>query len=253
MKKRKWLLLLLTVLLSAYVMLYYASVSPYGPVTAKERIPFTYGWSPSYDYFSLPPFPGQPLAIDWNGYLRPFFNPIHQIDRVIRKDLWMTSGEKEAEIYRASEPLTPFTYDMAVVRVLSEPPPVKSGRRSDRLDLFGFDDGLRYHSFTNCTTANWKQNYFEMSKVLISKAELLNLDAASLQQALGLILEHSEDRIAYLPVSVHRAVFKGRLSWIIRVKWEYPSEDAAPRGLGHIRHFIFDQQNFELLDFKTCN
>ena len=199
MKKRKWLLLLLASLLTAYVVLYYVGVSPYGPVTAKVRIPCTYGWSPSYDYLPLPLLPGQPIARDWNDCLRPFFNPIHQIDRVIRKDWWMTSEEKEAEIYRASQPLIPFTYDMAVVRVLSEPPAIKSGRRPDWLDL-SFDDGLRYHSFTNCTTANWKQNYFKMSKVLISKAELLDLDTGSLQQALDLILDHSEDRIVYLPV-----------------------------------------------------
>jgi hypothetical protein len=79
----------------------------------------------------------------------------------------------------------------------------------------------------------------------------LNLNITSLQQALDLIMEHSEDRIAYLPISVHQGMFKGRLSWIIRVRWEYPSDDEV-HSLGHVRHFIYDQETLELIDYKTC-
>lgn len=252
MKKKKIALLAVTAaLVPTYVILYYVGVSPDGPVHAKERIPFTFGWSPSYSLLPHCALPGKPSASDCNDLLRPFFNPIHQIDRIIRKDLWLTPKEKQEEIDRASQPIIPFAYDMAVVQVLSEPWQNKNYRKANYLDLFEFDNGLRYHSFTNCTTTDWKENYLEISKVLISKAEMLKLDVASLQQALDLILEHSEGRIAYLPVSVSQLYVNKKLTWLIRVEWEYVKYD-DPHFFGCTRCFLFDQKTLELLDYQTC-
>jgi hypothetical protein len=138
MKKRtKRIVFVITAVLSTYIALYFIGVSPDGPIDSEERIPLIYGWSPSYNllpHFSLP---GQGLTSDWNDLLRPFFNPIHQIDRNVRKSWWLTPEEKEAEIRQASKPLTPFTYDMAVVEVLDEPPQPKKGRTRTRWTYLG--------------------------------------------------------------------------------------------------------------------
>lgn len=246
----KRIVIVLAGLPAAYVALYLSGVSPDGPINSEERIPLIYGWSPSYPLYETDFITRNP-KMKWNGFIHNCFRPIHRIDRVVRKNWWLTSKEKEAEIQQASQPSILFTYDMAVVQILSEPPQIKKGRRKNGLQLLGFDDGLRYHSFTNCTTENWKQNYYEISKILIYKVEQLHLDTESFQGALNLVLAHSEDRIAYLPSSVHQAIFKGRQSWIIRVRWEYPSDDKI-HSLGHIRHFIYDQKTLELIDYQTC-
>ena len=252
MKKKKTVLLaVVAALVPTYVILYCVGVSPDGPVHSKARIPFTYGWSPSYNLLPHCALPGQPIASDCNSLLRPIFNPIHQIDRIIRQDLWLTPEEKQEEIVRASQPITPFAYNMAVVQVLSEPWQNKNYRKANYLDLFEFDSGLRYHSFTNCTTTNWKENYSDISKILISRARALKLDTASLQHVLDLILEHSEDRIAYLPVSASQLYVNKKLAWLIRVEWGYTKYD-DPHFFGCTRCFLFDQKTLELLDYQTC-
>lgn len=245
-KITKLILIAITVALSAYVALYYFGVSPDGGVDSEARIPIIRGWSPSYPPYenhSLESYLGGP-QMRWNNFVYRLFTPIHRIDRIIRKDLWLTAEEKREEIRLASQPPTPFSPDMAGVRVLDEPWQDKKYRKANYLELMSFRDGMTYHSFTNCATANWEEGFVEISRIIISKAKSLDLDTVSLQQALDLILKHSEGRIPYLPVSVNQVEFNDRLVWIIRVQWQ--------SNFNHVRYFVFDQETLELVKYQTC-
>ena len=105
--------------------------------------------------------------------------------------------------------------------------------------------------FNSYTTGHWKDSFELFAAALISKANKQKLDSTSLRRALDLVLKHSKDKIAYLPVGAYQTTLDGKLVWIITVKWEYPPEEGET-GLGHIRMFAFDQKTLEQVAFDTC-
>ena len=105
--------------------------------------------------------------------------------------------------------------------------------------------------FSSYTTEHWKDNFELFSMALIAKANKQKLDSVSLRKALALVLKHSQDKIAYLPVGAYQTTLDGKLVWIITVKWEYSPEESNNE-LDHIRMFAFDQKSLEQVAFETC-
>jgi len=102
MKKKKSILIAVILgLLIAYVTLYFANVSPYGGVDTSAQIVLWSGWSPYYqklehrNAFSK-------TEQGWNIFIHCFFAPIHQVDKMLRPDLWLSAKEKQDKIYRAT-------------------------------------------------------------------------------------------------------------------------------------------------------
>ena len=105
--KKTILFSLLISLLVVYVILYYTSVKPYNPEAEKSFMQLSRGWDPTYTYHKNPSTrpPYQIVPGNWNNFAYKFFTPIHQLDRIVRKDLWLSEAEKQAITLRASQPL----------------------------------------------------------------------------------------------------------------------------------------------------
>jgi len=102
MKKKKSILIsALLSLLVAYVALYFATVSPYGGEDTEAQIVLSSGWSPYYQKLEHRNAFSE-AELGWNAFVHGFFSPIHQIDKVLRLDLWLSAKEKQEKIYRAT-------------------------------------------------------------------------------------------------------------------------------------------------------
>ena len=99
-KKRTIVLFLLSSLLTTYVILYYNGVSPDGEVDTDARIVLYQGWSARYPPYQNYRYTERGMA--WNRFVNRFFTPIHQVDRMLRRDLWLSAKEKQDKIYRAT-------------------------------------------------------------------------------------------------------------------------------------------------------
>jgi len=99
-----------------------------------------------------------------------------------------------------------------------------------------------------------ERQFYDFQQSLGPKGDGQKLDSASLRKALVLVLTHSQDKIAYLPVGAYQTTLDGNLVWIITVKWEYPDmgNGESPE-LGHIRMFAFDQKTLKQVAFCTCD
>lgn len=139
------------------------------------------------------------------------------------------------------------TEEDVVVEVFDKAMPMLYGKEKFLWDNF---TGIDNEKFDLYTAENWKQNYSHFSKSLIKKAGEKKLDEVSLQKVLDLVLKHSDDKIAYLPIGAYQTTYWGKPIWIIVVKWEYPT--MGTDGLGHIRVFAYDQKTLELVAFSTC-
>lgn len=140
--------------------------------------------------------------------------------------------------------------DDVVVKVINAPLP----EQADQMTTFLWDTFANQpdeKKFGSYGSADWQKNYGVFSRNLVKKAGALNLNTESLEKVLQLVLKHSENKIAYLPVGAYQTTLNDRLVWIITVKWEYPSmgDDA---GLGHIRMFVYDQKSLKRLGFTSC-
>jgi len=106
--KKNILLSAIASLLPAYAVLYFIGVSPDSPPADEAYIKYSRGWNPSYPYYEnqwSEPLSDTPMKMRWNNYVHIFFTPIHRIDRIIRRDLWLSSEEKQELTLRASQPL----------------------------------------------------------------------------------------------------------------------------------------------------
>lgn len=140
--------------------------------------------------------------------------------------------------------------DEVVVKVMNTPLP----EQSDQMMAFlwsTFANQPDEEKFSSYGSENWKETYEVFSSSLVKKAGALKVNAESLGRVLQLVLKHSEDKIAYLPVGAYQTTLNDRLVWIITVKWEYPSM-GGEGGLGHIRMFVYDQKSFKQLGFNSC-
>jgi hypothetical protein len=138
-----------------------------------------------------------------------------------------------------------------VVKLLEKPLPTEE-RKKEAFLWDNFANKPEEKKFDSYGTEKWKRNFSLFAKSLVQKAAEQKLDSASLRKALDLVLKDSKDKIAYLPVGAYETTRDGKPTWIIAVKWEYPSEGANP-GLVHIRVFAFDQKTIKQVGFVTCN
>lgn len=142
-----------------------------------------------------------------------------------------------------------------IVKVLKKPLPGPEDKRKKFLVRTFFKEERKFSSYT---TDNWKSNFTAFATVLVRKAQDQKLDSASLRRVLDLVLQESEERIAYLPISAYQTTLNGSLVWIVVVKWEYPAMDSSdggqrePLSMGHIRAFGFDQKTLKQVAFMTC-
>lgn len=100
-------------LLAAYVILYYKGVSPDGGVDTEASIVFDRGWSPRYPRYEGYSYDARGMV--WNKSVHRFFTPIHQIDRILRKNLWLSAKEKQEKIFRATR-LWPLKAPLQIYR-----------------------------------------------------------------------------------------------------------------------------------------
>lgn len=136
------------------------------------------------------------------------------------------------------------------VKVLAKPFPPEENMR-DKFLWDSFANKPAEEQFGAYGADHWKDNFKIFAGTLVNKAAGLKLDSTSLRKVLDLVLNDSNDKIAYLPVGAYQTAMDGELIWIITVKWEYPSM-AKDSGLGHIRIFAFNQKSFEKVGFVTC-
>lgn len=141
--------------------------------------------------------------------------------------------------------------DAVVVKVLDTPLPHEEKKRPEFLwSIFANKpEEQKFHSYND---DNWKDNFEVFTKVLVQKADAQKLNSASLRKVLDLVLKHSENKIAYLPIGAYQTTLDGKPIWVVVVTWEYPSEDGRGTKLGHIRMFAFDRKTLELVAFNTC-
>ena len=143
--------------------------------------------------------------------------------------------------------------DAAVVKVLDKPLPSEKDKQEKFLwDSFANKpDEKKFNSYT---TENWKETYKIFVAALLKKADDQKLNSISLRKTLDLVLKHSKDKIAYLPVGAYQTTLDGKPVWIVTVKWEVPSmgDNGESVGLGHIRAFVFDQKTLRQVGFMTC-
>jgi hypothetical protein len=143
--------------------------------------------------------------------------------------------------------------EAVVVKVLQTPLPAEEGKKHEFL-WDNFANQPDEEKFKAYTTEKWKETFKVFAAALVKKADAQKLDSASLRKALDLVLKHSKDEIAYLPVGAYQTTLDGGLVWIVTVKWEYPSmaEKGQTVNLGHIRAFVFDQKTLKQAGFITC-
>lgn len=132
------------------------------------------------------------------------------------------------------------------VALLKKPLPTDEQKKRDFLiNIFGKEECKDTY-----TADNWRSNFAVFAEALVQKTRDQNLDSTSLRSALDLVLKHSQDRIAYLPVRAYQTTHGNEPAWIVVVKWEYIMPEVP---LCHIRAFAFDQKTSKQVGFATCD
>lgn len=141
--------------------------------------------------------------------------------------------------------------DTAVLAVLDTPLPIDPNQMEEFL-WKQVATRPEAGNFPSVSTRKWKEKYRRCVDTLIREAATQKLDSVSLRKVLDLVLAHSEDKLAYLPVAAYHSMMGDRPIWIVTVRWEFPLISGRPTEFYHIRVFVFDESALTQVGFVTC-